>query len=196
MSFATTSIALMGFGAANNVAGSYFSAKNTKTALGFQSQIADVNAQISELGARSELRKGQREEQRVRLNTAQLKGRQRTSLAANGIDLGSQTATNILTTTDVMGEIDADTVASNAVRSAWGYRTQGQNFTNEARTKRATASTINPGMTATTTLLTEAGRVGTAVYSMDKAGAFDVNKANQTADPIYSMGESRSWWSK
>jgi hypothetical protein len=196
MAFATASIALMGFGAVNNTFGSYFSAKNSKAALGYQAEIAETNAQIAELGARSELRKGQREEQRVRLNTAQLKSRQRTSLAANGIDLGSQSAVNILTTTDVMGEIDANTVAANAVRSAWGYRTQGTNFQNEARMKRATASTINPVGSAATTLLGESGRVASSWYSLNKAGAFDTMKANMSDDPIYSMGESRGWWEK
>ena len=130
----------------------------------------------------------------MRLQTSQLKGRQRASLAANGIDLGSQTAVNILTTTDVMGEIDANTVAANAVRSAWGYRTQGQNFKNDAAMKRVTARTINPGMAAATTLMSEAGQVAAAWYGLNKAGAFDTTQANMTDDPIYSMGKVRSWW--
>jgi hypothetical protein len=49
-------------------------------------------------------------------------------MAARGIDLRSDTALNILTTTDVMGEIDAQTIEANAVRAAWGYRTEGVNY--------------------------------------------------------------------
>ena len=42
---------------------------------------------------------------------------------------------------------------ANAVRSAWGYRTQAVNFENEALTKRATAGAINPFGSAAGSLL-------------------------------------------
>ncbi len=196
---AATSLALMAAGAASNVAGSYFSARGQQSALRYQADIADTNARLSELSAQSELVRGQREEQASRLRTAQLKSSQRVALAANGIDLGQGSAAEILTSTDYMGEVDANTIAANAVRQAWGYRTQGMNYQNEALMRRATASAINPGMTAATTLLSEAGRVASAWYGMDKAGAFlpsDVAAANKSADPIGALGSSRGWWSK
>lgn len=196
---AATSLALMAAGAASNTIGSYFTARGQQTALRYQADIADTNARLSELSAQSELLRGQREEQASRLRTAQLKSTQRAALAANGIDLGQGSAAEILTSTDFMGEVDANTIAANAVRQAWGYRTQGMNFQNEALMKRSTAGAINPGMTAATTLLGEAGRVATSWYTMDKLGAFtpsDVAAANKTADPINSLGSSRGWWSK
>lgn len=179
MNFAAASIALQAFGAGSSAVGSFYSARNAKTALTYQAQIADINAQIADLGARSELLRGQREEQRVRLNTAGLKGRQRASLAASGVDLGSQSAVNILTSTDVMGEIDANTVAANAVRSAWGYQTQAMNQRNEATTKRATASAISPVLAAGTSLLNDAGRVASSWYTLNKAGAFNTPAKSQ-----------------
>jgi hypothetical protein len=94
-------------------------------------------------------------------------------LAANGVDLGEGSAANILTTTDVMGEIDANTIAGNAVRSAWGYRTQAVNQTNQALTSRTAAGAINPGQAGFTSLLTGAGSVASNWYRYDKAGAFD-----------------------
>lgn len=184
------------FGALSSGIGSFYSAKNAKTSLTFQAEIAENNARIAELGAQSELLRGQREEQRVRLQTSALKGRQRANLAASGIDLGSQSAVNILSTTDVMGEIDANTVAANAVQAAWGYRTQAQNLKNDALTKRTTARGINPAMAAATTLIGEAGNVAQSWYSLKKSGALsaDVRAANKTDDPIQSLGASRGWW--
>jgi len=184
------------FGAISSGIGSFYSAKNTKASLTFQAEIADNNARIAELGAQSELLRGQREEQRVRLQTSALKGRQRATLAASGVDLGSQSAVNILSTTDVMGEIDANTVAANAVQAAWGYRTQAQNLKNEALTKRTTARGINPAMAAATTLIGGAGNVAQSWYALNKAGALrsDVRAANKTDDPIQSLGASRGWW--
>lgn len=183
-------------GSISNVFGSYFSARGQRAALRYQAEIADINARLSELGAQSALRRGQREEQGVRLRTARLKSSQRVALAANGIDLGQGSAQEILNTTDVMGEIDANTVAANAVRDAWGYRTQGVNYQNEALMKRATASAISPIGAAAGTLLGEAGSVSKTWYAMDKAGMLDEFKANRTDDPIGAMGDARGWWSK
>jgi hypothetical protein len=196
---AATSLALMAASAASNTVGSYYTAKGQQATLRYQAGIADTNARLSELGAQTELARGQREEQSSRLKTAHLKSAQRVALAANGVDLGQGSALDALTSTDYMGEVDANTIAANAVRSAWGYLTQGMNYKNEALTKRATAGAINPGMSAATTLLGQAGQVAASWYALDKAGAFapsDVVAANKTADPIGSLGASRGWWSK
>jgi len=182
MSFAVSSIAMMGFGAATSVVGAYNSASMQKDSLGFSAAIADINARMSEQSAQAELQRGEREYQSSRLKTAGLKGRQRASLAANGVDLGVGSAAEILTSTDVMGEIDANTIQANAVRSAWGYRTQAVGYQNDALIKRASASSINPGMAAFTTLLTEGSKVGMAYYGMNKAGAFDKPDYSAFAD--------------
>lgn len=191
---AATSLALMAAGAASNVVGSYQSARGQQSALRYQADIADQNVRIAELGAQSELMRGQREEQATRLKTAQLKSSQRARLAANGIDLGEGNAADILTSTDYMGEVDANTVAANAVRSAWGYRTQGMNAKNDALMKRATADGISPGTAAFGTLLGSAGQVAGSWYSLNKAGAFDT--APKSADPLFDFGAQRGWWSK
>jgi hypothetical protein len=182
MSFAVSSIAMMGFGAATSVVGAYNSAAMQKDSLGFSAAIADINARMSEQSAQAELQRGEREYQSSRLKTAGLKSRQRASLAANGVDLGVGSAAEILTSTDVMGEIDANTIQANAVRSAWGYRTQAVGYQNDALIKRASASSINPGMAAFTTLLTEGSKVGMSYYGMNKAGAFDKPDYSAFAD--------------
>lgn len=165
-------LAFQGAGAGYSTVGSYFAAQSQKSALNAQAGFDDINARMAESTAQSALYQGQQQEIQSRLNTAQLKSSQRTSMAANGIDLGSGTATNILTTTDTMGDIDANTIAANAVRSAFGYRTQATNFQNDALMKRATAGAISPISSAVGTLLTSGGQVASNWYSMNKAGAF------------------------
>ena len=173
MSFAISAVALMGAGVASNTVGSYWSAQNTKITLEGQAKLADINARISELGAEQELIKGEREVAQVTMRAGQLKGSQRAAMAANGIDLGTGNAAEIQATTDLMKEIDKNTVEANAVRSAWGYRTQGMNYQNEALVKRGSAGGINPGMTAFGSLLSNSGQVAGTWYSMNKAGAFN-----------------------
>lgn len=164
-------LALQAGGAAYSTVGSFYAAQSQKTALDGQAAVDDINARTAESTAESALYQGQQQEISARLKTAQLKSSQRASMAANGIDLGSGTATNILTTTDTMGEIDANTIAANAVRSAFGYRTQATNFQNDALMKRATASAISPISSAVGTLLTSGGQVAGNWYKLNKAGA-------------------------
>jgi hypothetical protein len=163
-------------------AGSVFSAMGARKAaagqrgaLRAQAALDDINAKISLMNAESELIAGQRDEQKVRLNTAQVKGAQKASFAASGIALdGDPTSTvnNILTTTDTMGEIDANTVAANAIRNAWGYRIESVNNTNRALLARAAAKSINPDMVMATSLIGSASSLAKNYYSLDKAGAF------------------------
>jgi hypothetical protein len=184
-------------GAATSAIGAYGTASANRIALNSQANIAEINARIastvgeynagiSERKAQTALKQGEREQQRSRLGTAQLKSSQRAAMAANGIDLGSDTATNILTGTDVMGEIDADTIRQNAVMSAWGYRAEGANariqssiqagnLTVDASQRRGAANAINPFMSATSSLLGSAGGVAQSWYSMGQNTSQDLS---------------------
>jgi hypothetical protein len=130
---------------------------------------------------------GNKQASSILLKGGQMKSTQRANMAANGVDLGSDTAVNILTTTDAMSRIDADTVVANAVRQAWGYRTQATNYTNDANIKRATADAINPNQVALATFLDGAGKVASSWYSLNKVGAID-NGFGLKSSPTTSWG--------
>lgn len=159
----TAALSLQGAGAINSTVGSYYAAGAQRSALELQADLAEVSAKSTMLA-------GEREQQRSRLNTAQVKGAQRAAMAANGVDLGSDTPNRVLTSTDLVGEVDAQTIAANALRTAWGYRVQGAQ-------NRATAGAISPGMSALTSLMGGASQVAGSWYTLNKAGAFDSPKA-------------------
>ena len=177
-SVATASLGLQAAGALTGAIGSYYSAKSQKINLQGQAALADVNARIAELGAQSALDQGQRQVGALTMQAGQLKSRQRAALAANGVDLGEGNAAEIQASTDIMKEIDKNTLEANSVRTAWGYRTQGMNYQNEAAMQRATASSISPGMAVASSLLTSAGQVASSWYSFKNAGAFDNMPSN------------------
>ncbi|WP_434516439.1 hypothetical protein AB6Q56_07455 [Dechloromonas sp. ARDL1] len=156
-------------GAFTSAIGSYFSAGAQKATLQGQAAIADTNARIAELGAQSALSQGQQQVAQLTMRAGQLKSAQRANLAANGIDLGEGSAAEIQASTDIMKEIDKNTVEANAVRSAWGYRTQAVNYENEALMKRAGAGAISPFMSAAGSLLGSAGTVASSWYAWRKA---------------------------
>lgn len=166
-------LGMQGIGAIFAMLGAYQSAQGQKANLRGQAAIADINATTAERSAQAALMAGQHEEQRSMLATANLKSTQKVGFAAGGIDLGEGSAARTLTSTDVMGEIDKNTIAANAVRSAWGYRTQATSFENEAMMKRSGADSISPAMAAGTSLLNSAGSVAQNWYALNKSGALD-----------------------
>ena len=185
------SLGMQAAGAAMGTVGSYYSAQNTKSNLQMQANLADTNAQIAELGAQSALAQGAKEEQRSRLQTTAIKKSQRVALAANGVDLGQGSAAELLTSTDLMGDIDANTIKANAVRSAWCYRTQATNYQNQALMDRAAAGAISPGAGAVASLLGSAGSVVQSWYQFNQAGAKGFGKKVVMQDSGKATG---SWW--
>lgn len=157
--------------------GSYYSATSQKSSLNLQASLADINARTAESTAQSALLAGERQEQNVRLKTAQLKSKQSVALAANGVDLGAGSAVRTLTDTDTMGDIDANTVKANAVRAAWGYRSQATNYENSAIQARSAAGAVSPMMAGATSLLGGATQVASSWYGFNKLGAFNTPKA-------------------
>lgn len=158
-------------GGVTSAIGGYFSAATQKATLKGQAAVADTNARIAELGAQSALLQGQQQVGALTLRAGQLKSSQRAAMAANGIDLGVGSAVELQASTDIMAQIDKNTIEANAVRSAWGYRTQAVNFQNEALTKRTTAGAISPFGAAAGSLLGSAGSVASSWYSLNKSGA-------------------------
>jgi hypothetical protein len=176
---ATASLGGQFAGAATSAVGGYYGAQAQKSGLGFSATLDNLNASAAERTAQAALLAGQHTEQAIDLNTAALKGKQITGMAANGIDLGSAGAARVLTSTDVMGAADAATANANAVRAAWGYRTQATNFQNAALMKRAGANSISPLMSGASSLLGSAGSVASSWYQLKKAGAFQPQPSAQ-----------------
>ncbi len=168
---ALSSTIMQGAGAVTSSFGAYSSAQGQRTALRLDAEMADLNAGLADEQARSALYQGQKEEQSSRLQTARLKSSQRASFAANGVDLTQGSPANVLTSTDYIGEIDANMIQANAVRAAWGARTEATSLRSGARTARATASAISPFGAGATSLLGGAASVASSWYKSTQTGA-------------------------
>lgn len=199
---AVSSVVMMGAGMASSAVGAYSSAQGQKAQMQYQAAIGtlnaamaesdasllELNASISDTMAKGAISQGQKQEQNLRLKSAQVKSTQRTGLAANGVDLGVGSAARVLATTDYMTEVDAGEIRANAARAAFGYkvqetnqkfaamgaRTQGVNYQAGSAFQSASASAISPMASATTSLLSSAGSV---------------------APNVYKTGQGAGWWS-
>lgn len=184
-------MAAQGAGLASSVVGSYYGARQQKSSLNFQADIADINARMAESSAQIELQRGQQQVGAITAKAGQVKSSQRAAMAANGIDLGVGNAAEVLATTDLTKEVDANTAQANAVRSAWGYRTQASNMMTEAQMKRSTSDSISPWGAAATSLLGGATSVAGTWYGLSKVGAFDTPSFADGAGAIGSGSAGR-----
>jgi len=157
-------------GGIGSAVGAYYGAKSTKSALKYQAAMSALNARLSEMSAQQALFKGQQDVAASTMRYGQVKGKQRASLAANGVDVGTGSAAEAQAATDIIKDIDKDALEANAIRSAWGYRLQGTDFQNQATMAEASASTINPTSAAFTSLLGSASGVAKSWYQFSKAG--------------------------
>lgn len=164
-------LAVMGVSAAMSASAARQKAKADKNSLLYDAQVSEQNAVLAEYQADDAIRQGGIDEQAVRMRTAATKSSQRAAMAANGVDLNEGSAADVQTTTDYVGELDANTVRDNALRTAWGYRTQGLNYKDSSHLLRSGARQISAGRAAATSLLGSAGQVASSWYGMQKVGA-------------------------
>jgi hypothetical protein len=178
---AMSSLILQAGGVATSTVGSYYAAKGQKTALKLQARIAEVNAKIAEGQSRDALQRGERQEQGTRMGAAQLRSSQRAAMGSSGIDLGSETAAAVLTSTDYLTAVETNTIKANALREAWGFRMDAGQSRSEASMARATARGISPAGEAFSTLMTGAAQVAGSYASFKQSGALGKKTTTDTA---------------
>jgi hypothetical protein len=122
--------------AAIAVAGGVMGAQNAKQEGAFNSSMLTSNSAFKNQTAQETINAGDTSADWQRVRTGQDIGTQRTTQAANGIDVNSGSAAQLQDDTAMIGELDALTIANNAAREAYGYRVQAkQDRLNAAQVK-------------------------------------------------------------
>ena len=96
------------------------------------------NAELLDMKAEDSLKRGGVAEDIQRNKTSQVAGAQRAGMGASGVVVDSGSGAKVLGQTAAMGEMDAQTIRSNAMREAWGYTTQAEDL----RTQAVAAGTL------------------------------------------------------
>ena len=126
-------------------------------------QVGRNNQIMAEYAAQDAQRRAGEDAIKVQQKAAQLKGSQRATMAAKGLDLGVGTQAEILDQTDFFGATDAATARSNGNRDAWSSRYQGAN----ARAQ-GDASARQANIGAFSTVLGTAGNVAGKWYDYSR----------------------------
>ena len=102
-------------------------------------RVNENNARLAEASAQDASDRGKVEENRLRKDTAQLRGRQEAGLSASGVDLTAGSAGDVLSDTRAIEEEDAAWVRHNAQKEKWGFLSERQQHMQESSNNRASA---------------------------------------------------------
>lgn len=133
----------------------------------YQNNVAKYNARQMENEATRTRNKGVEEENKLRERTAQLSSKQRTQLAAAGVNLDVGSAFDIQEDTRILGEADALRVRSN-------FQDQAQSIDDQASITRSQGKAAKKaGRNAFyTSLLSAGGQVAGKWYTPKSQGGF------------------------
>lgn len=127
----TAAMALMAVGTGMQAYGTYQAGKA-------ESEANKYNAEIMRQKAKDAADAGEKEKQKAALQNKQLLGRQMAQLAANGVDLTSDSPLEIFQQTAEWGERDRQEISDNTAREIWGYNSQASLYDSAAKNaKRA-----------------------------------------------------------
>lgn len=114
--------------------------KTTKYVMQKQAEISEANRQMAQLSAESAMRQGEARVAQLTYRAGQIKAKQRTAFASNGVRLGTGSTAEVAASTDIMKEIDKSTAEMNALSAAWGYKQQALQASAQGGIFSATAS--------------------------------------------------------
>lgn len=140
-----------------------------------EAKAAEMNATAMNKSAIDNLNAGAEASDQKRRQGAALMSSQKAAMAANGVDVTSSSALDLLDDTKFMVEQDAFTIRENALRRSEGMSVQAANYTAEANTQRSNAIWKPIG-----TLLSGAAKVG------DRYSSWVANPKGGATVPSYS----------
>lgn len=165
--FAAAGLAMAAIGTAVSVSGQMQQASAAKAAANYQSEVAAGNATIATQNANMAAQSGETQAAAQEQKTRQQVGAITAAEGSSGVDINSPTATAVRTSQSELGALDAQTIRSNAARTAYGYQVQAAGFQDNA------AADITTGQNAQT-----AGDVGAISSGLSGVGNAGLNFAS------------------
>ncbi len=102
----------------------------------YSADVSTRNALLADASAQDAVQRGALAESRLRSGTRQLIGAQRSGYAGQGVDVNSGSAADVQADSSRLGEMDALTIRTNAMREAHGYGVQASNDRTQAAMTR------------------------------------------------------------
>lgn len=155
-------------------------------AANYQAQVSANNQKIAEQNAQYAIASGMRKAEDQSMKNAAEAGMTKAAQGASGIDVNTGSAVDVRASQREIGQLDAETVLSNAQLTAYGYRTQGANYQAQSNLYGMESAADKEGASAAET----AGAIGAAGSLLSSASSLGFKWAGYqgggTYDPSWS----------
>lgn len=157
---------MIGAGGITKAVGERRSATAAEREADYQAGVLGINADLAEQAAADAIARGTQKQNQARAGTRQLRGAQRATLAAQGIDVNTGSAADIALDTEQIGELELATIANNAQREALGFKIEAANYRSQAALTRYAGRNTAAGLRneSISTLLTTGAQLGDLAY--------------------------------
>lgn len=119
---AIASLAATVIGAGVSAYGSYQQGQSQNAMYQYQSRVAQINANIAQNNANYETVAGGIQAQVSGTKTADVVGQTRAGIAAGGLDTGSGSAKDVISSEEEVGQFEQGTIRNDAARKAYGFQ--------------------------------------------------------------------------
>ena len=140
-----------------------YEAKSRASSMRFQADMANISASMAQEDAASILEAGQQQKAQLTMRAGLEMAQELTRQGARGIQIGAGSAAETQASLELVKEIDAYNIDSNALRQSQAKRTQAVNLRAQGLLGRASASNVErmaDTSSTAATLLGGASRIG------------------------------------
>lgn len=161
MSFAVVAVA----GAVIEAGAAVYSGVGQYKSAQYSAAVAKINSKQAGLQADEAEQAGRSQQDTLRLRTSALIAAATTAEAANNLQVGTGTPSDILGDIGKGGAVDVTKSEYNTALTVWGYKTQQTAFENQAKldTSQSTQALISGSLSAAGSLLSGAAKFNTNV---------------------------------
>lgn len=114
-------------------------------AANYQAKVAENNAKIAQQNAVYAAHAGEAKAQQESLRAAARNAAVKGAMAANGVDVNTGSAVDVQASSAAMGSLSTENVMREGQMKSYGYRTQAQDFKDQAGLYRQQASSAMAG---------------------------------------------------
>lgn len=168
-------------------AGASEQAQAQSQAANYNAQVAQRNAQVSLQNASLSAQAGNQQVENSELKNRAVLGSIKANEGASGVDINSGSFKNVQASEDAVGQQDALTIRSNAVKEAYGYQTQAQGY--EAQGSLDTSEAANDktagNYSVASTLLGGAGSTASKWEQFQLQGALGGGSSSGDSSELY-----------
>jgi hypothetical protein len=131
------------FSTAMGIGSAYFTAETQKAVLEGQAKLSALNAKMAEFSASQTIAEGKKQEEAYLMQAGALKSKTKTTYANRGF-LQSGTVSDVLTSQDIVKQIERVGIEKRALDQAFGLKSQAFNQMSQAINQKFSAESISP----------------------------------------------------